>query len=38
MIMLPKIDPTTTVSWQRLQQHFEQIKDMPDENLVRPGA
>jgi glucose-6-phosphate isomerase len=27
MVMLPKIDPTTTVSWQRLQQHFEQIKD-----------
>ena len=25
--MLPKIDPTTTVSWQRLQQHFEQVKD-----------
>ena len=25
--MLPKIDPTTTLSWQRLQQHFEQIKD-----------
>ena len=23
---MPKIDPTTTVSWQRLQQHFEQIK------------
>jgi glucose-6-phosphate isomerase len=27
MTMLPKIDPTTTVSWQRLQQHYEQIKD-----------
>ncbi len=26
-MMLPKIDPTTTSSWQRLQQHFEQIKD-----------
>ncbi len=25
--MLPKIDPTTTVSWRRLQQHYEQIKD-----------
>jgi glucose-6-phosphate isomerase len=26
--MLPKIDPTTTLSWQRLQQHYEQIKDI----------
>jgi glucose-6-phosphate isomerase len=26
--MLPKIDPSTTVSWQRLQQHYEQIKDV----------
>jgi glucose-6-phosphate isomerase len=27
MIMLPKIDPTTTASWQQLQRHFEEIKD-----------
>ena len=27
-MMLAKIDPTTTLSWQRLQQHFELIKDM----------
>lgn len=27
--MLPKIDPTTTASWQRLQTHYEQIKDVP---------
>ncbi len=26
--MLPKIDPTTTASWQRLQRHFEEIKDV----------
>jgi glucose-6-phosphate isomerase len=26
--MLPKIDPTTTLSWPRLQQHYEQIKDI----------
>jgi glucose-6-phosphate isomerase len=27
--MLPKIDPTTTASWQRLQAHYEQIKNVP---------
>jgi glucose-6-phosphate isomerase len=27
-MMLPKIDPTTTLSWERLKQHFEQIKDI----------
>lgn len=26
--MLPKIDPTTTASWLRLQQHYHQIKDV----------
>ena len=26
--MLPKIDPTTTASWRRLQEHFEQTKDV----------
>ncbi|MGQ9920666.1 MAG: glucose-6-phosphate isomerase [Desulfobacca sp.] len=26
--MLPKIDPTTTASWLRLQQHYQQIKDV----------
>jgi glucose-6-phosphate isomerase len=26
--MLPKIDPTTTKSWPRLQQHYEQTKDV----------
>ncbi len=25
--MLPKIDPTTTASWLRLQQHYQEIKD-----------
>ncbi|MEM7550999.1 MAG: glucose-6-phosphate isomerase [Bacteroidota bacterium] len=26
--MLPKIDPTSTDSWKRLQEHFEEIKDV----------
>ena len=26
--MLPKIDPTTTASWLRLQQHYQQIKNV----------
>lgn len=26
--MLPKIDPTSTVSWQRLQAHYHQVKDL----------
>ena len=24
--MLPKIDPTTTLSWERLKQHFEHMQ------------
>ena len=26
--MLPKADPTTTKSWQKLGEHFEKIKDV----------
>lgn len=26
--MLPKIDPTRTESWQRLEEHFEEVKDL----------
>jgi len=26
--MLPRIDPTSTVSWQRLQAHYRQVKDL----------
>jgi glucose-6-phosphate isomerase len=33
--MLPKIDPTTTEAWQLLQEHYNEMKNIPLRNLFK---
>ena len=36
--MLPKINPTTTSAWHKLQDHFEQIKDLKMRDLFQDDS
>lgn len=35
---LPKIDPTSTVAWKKLQEHFQSIKDVQMKNLFEQDS